>query len=146
MEITNLMNENKTPKRPVFLTILCVLSFISSGLGSLFAIITPLISDIMIDFLKKTPDYDEIMMDETIMILQAGWGFYLITFALSFCSLIGAFLMWQLKKIGFHFYALSNIGLLFAPMLMFNTTISWAGIFLTANFILLYAVNIKHME
>ena len=100
----------------------------------------------MIDFLKSTPGYDETVMNEAITILQAGWGFYLISFTLGLGSLTGAILMWKLKKIGFHFYALSNIGLLFVPMLMFGMAISWAGIFLTASFILLYATNLKFMK
>ncbi len=146
METEEIINENDVPKRPTFLTVLCILSFISGGLGSLSALITPLLSDIMIEFLKNSPNYDETLMEETIMLLQAGWGYYLITFVFAMCSLIGVFFMWKLKKIGFHFYALSNLGLLFAPMLMFDMAISWAGIFLTASFILLYAVNLKFMK
>ncbi|MES2139049.1 MAG: hypothetical protein V4511_05035 [Bacteroidota bacterium] len=146
METEEIINGNDAPKRPTFLTILCVLSFISGGLGSLSALITPMFSDLMIEFLKNSPNYDETLMEETIMLLQAGWGYYLITFVFAMCSLVGVFFMWKLKKIGFHFYALSNLGLLFAPMLMFDMAISWAGIFLTASFILLYAVNLKIMK
>lgn len=146
METEEITNENGVQKRPTFLTVLCILSFISGGLGSLSALITPLFSDLMIEFLKNSPNYDETLMEETIMLLQAGWGYYLITFVFAMCSLVGVFFMWKLKKIGFHFYALSNLGLLFAPMLMFDMAISWAGIFLTASFILLYAVNLKFMK
>lgn len=146
METEEIINGNDVPKRPTFLTVLCILSFISGGLGSLSALITPMFSDLMIEFLKNSPNYDETLMDETIMLLHAGWGYYLITFVFAMCSLVGVFFMWKLKKIGFHFYALSNLGLLFAPMLMFDMAISWAGIFLTASFILLYAVNLKFMK
>lgn len=146
METEEIANENDVLKRPTFLTVLCILSFISGGLGSLSALITPIFSDIMIEFLKNSPNYDETLMEETIMLLRAGWGYYLITFVFAMCSLVGVFFMWKLKKIGFHFYALSNLGLLFAPMLMFDMAISWAGIFLTASFILLYAVNLKFMK
>ncbi|MES2284281.1 MAG: hypothetical protein V4547_01250 [Bacteroidota bacterium] len=146
METEEIINGNEIPKRSQFLTVLCILSFISGGLGSLSALITPMFSDLMIEFLKNSPNYDETLMDETIMLLQAGWGYYLITFVFAMCSLVGVFFMWKLKKIGFHFYALSNLGLLFAPMLMFDMAISWAGIFLTASFILLYAVNLKFMK
>lgn len=146
METEEIANENDVLKRPTFLTVLCILSFISGGLGSLSALITPIFSDIMIEFLKNSPNYDETLMEETIMLLRAGLGYYLITFVFAMCSLVGVFFMWKLKKIGFHFYALSNLGLLFAPMLMFDMAISWAGIFLTASFILLYAVNLKFMK
>lgn len=146
METKEITNENEVIKRPTVLTVLCILSFIAGGLGSLSALITPLFSDIMIEFLKNSPNYDETLMDETIMLLQAGWWYYLIIFVFAICSLVGVYLMWTLKKIGFHFYALSNLGLLFAPMFMFDMPISWAGIFLTTSFILLYAVNLKFMR
>lgn len=146
MEIEEIMNENVVPKRPTILTVLCILSFISAGLGCLSALITPMFSDVMIGFLKNAPDYDETRMGETILLLQAGWLFYFITFLFALGSLTGVFLMWKLKKAGFHFYALSNIGLLFVPMIMFGTPIGWPGVFLTASFILLYATNIKYMK
>lgn len=50
METEEITNENDVQKRPTFLTVLCILSFISGGLGSLSALITPMFSDIMIDF------------------------------------------------------------------------------------------------
>ena len=146
MEEINLLNENEIPKRPTFLTVLCILTFISSGLGCLSALITPLFSDLMINFLKSTPNYDETVMGQTISLLQAGWIFYLISFVLALGSLTGALLMWNLKKIGFHFYALSNLGLLFVPMVMLGVTISWEGILLTSSFIALYTLNIKILK
>ncbi len=146
MQIEELANGNEAPKRPVSLSVLCILSFISAGMGSISALVTPIFSDVMIELLKSTPNYDETAMNEAIIILKAGWGFYLVTFILALGSLTGAVLMWKLKKIGFHFYALSNLGLLMAPMLMFGMAISWPGIFLTTSFILLYAVNLKFMR
>ena len=147
METEEIMNNKEAPgRRPTFLTILCILSFISAGFGSLLSIITPLFSEKIIEFLKSTPDYDETAMNETIMVLQAGWGFHLITSALALCSLAGAVLMWKLKKTGFHLYALSNLGSLFIPTLMLKIPIGWEGILLTVSFIALYAFNLKHMK
>ncbi len=146
MEDQEILNENPAPKRPVFLTVLCILTFISAGLGGLSELLTPLYSDVMIDFLKSNPKYDEAAMGETIAMLHAGWGFYFTVFVLSCGSFTGAFLMWKLKKIGFHFYSLSNLAILFVPMLMMGTAISWAGILLTASFIALYALNLKYMK
>ena len=146
MEEINFSTQNEIPKRPTFLTVICILTFISSGLGCVSAILTPLFSDLMIEFLKSTPNFDEAAMSQTIILLQAGWGFYLISFVLAAGSLAGAILMWNLKKIGFHFYALSNLGLLFVPMLMLSMPISWEGILLTSSFIALYAVNFKFLK
>jgi len=146
METEEIMNENTVPKRPMFLTVLCILSFISAGLGSLTALLTPLFADAIIEFLQNTPGYDETEMNETIQVLQAGWGFYSVTFLLALGSFIGVFFMWNLKKTGFHFYAISNLGLLLTPMLLFGMPINWTSIFFTASFILLYAVNLKYMK
>ena len=146
METEERTNENEVAKRPVFLTVICILSFISAGLGCISALIIPILSDVMVEFLKISPSYNEEQLEETIMLLQAGWGCYLVTFVLAACSLVGVYLMWTLKKVGFHFYALSNLALLFAPMFMFQLPTSWAGIFLTSIFILSYAVNLKFMK
>lgn len=146
MEEIKLSTENEIPKRPTLLTVLCILTFVFSGLGGLWDLITLFFSDKIIELLKSTPNYDEAVMGQAITLLQAGWAFYLISFTLTLCSIVGAALMWQLKKIGFHFYALSNLGLLFVPMLMLNITISWEGILLTSSFIALYAFNFKFLK
>ncbi|MES2590537.1 MAG: hypothetical protein V4608_01545 [Bacteroidota bacterium] len=146
MENVEILNENETPKRPVFLTVLCILTFISSGIGSVTALLTPLFSETIIEFLQNSPNYDEAEMAETVAALQAGFGFYLMVSILAVCSLVGAILMWKLKKIGFHIYAISNLVALFIPMLMLSTPISWPGIVITAIFISMYAVHLKLMN
>lgn len=146
MENIEILNENEAPKRPMFLTVLCILTFISSGIGSITALLTPLFSDTIIEFLQNSPNYDEVAMAETVAALQAGYGFYLIVSVLAVCSLVGAILMWKLKKIGFHIYAISNLVALFIPMLMLSSPISWPAIMITAVFITMYAVHLKLMN
>ena len=146
MTETELNDEKKTVKRPVSLTVLCVLTFIFSGMGCFSALFTPVFSDIMIEYLKSFPNYDETQMVETIQLLKAGWGYYLIIFSLTLFSLIGSILMWKLKKIGFHFYALSNAALLFVPTLFLGIIISWFGISMAAGFIFLYSFHLKEMS
>ncbi len=139
-------NETRTSKRPTFLTVLCILTFISAGMGSMSALFTPPFSDIMVEFVKMNPGFDETMKPELIRLLQAGWSYYLITFVLSICSLTGAVLMWNLKKIGFHFYALSNLGLLFVPMFILGMATSWGSILFTSSFIAMYAIHLKELK
>jgi hypothetical protein len=137
---------NETQRRPVFLTVLCVLTFISAGCGSLVSLLVPAFEDQLIEFIQNAPNYDEATMGESITMLRAGWGYYLVMFALSLGSLSGAILMWKQKKLGFHIYALSNLTALFIPMLMFSVAISWSGILFTGCFIALYALNLKYMK
>lgn len=146
MEETVSDNKQEKIKRPVSLTVLCILTFIFSGLGAVSALFTIFFSDEMILFLKATPNFDETLMAETIQLLKAGWVYYTIVFFLSLTSLWGAILMWKFKKIGFHFYALSNAAFLFIPTLFLNVSLSWDGILMTAGFIVLYAFNLKYMS
>ena len=145
-EMESIESKNETGKRPVFLTVLCILTFISAGIGSLSALFTPLYSEQIIAFIQSSPSYDETDMADAIVVLRAGWSYYLLMFSLAFASLAGAFLMWRLKKIGFHIYALANSAALFVPMLMFSMPMAWSGILLTACFVGLYALNLKYMK
>lgn len=137
---------NEAPKRPMFLTVLCVLTFIASGIGTLTSLLAPLLAEQLTTLIQSAPNYDEVQMAEAVKVLNAGWGYYSIMFLLAAGSLIGAILMWTLKKVGFHIYTLSNLVALFVPMLMFSAALSWSGIFFTAIFIILYGLNFKHLK
>lgn len=139
-------NENLIAERPTFLKVLCILTFVSAGISSIMALLTPLIADRLIEFMQGLPNQNEAEMADAIRVLTAGWGYYSLLFVLSAASLVGAILMWQLKRIGFHIYALANSATLFVPMLMFSIPFSWFGILLTASFIGLYAMNLKYMK
>lgn len=141
-----LENNNEVQVRPQFLTVLCILTFISAGFGSIGSITTPLFSDMLVAFLQSNPNVDEEAMEMAMKTIEAGWGYYIFLFVLSLGSLTGAILMWKLKKIGFHVYSLSNLAQLFVPTLVLGVSISWGGIFLTVAFISLYALNFKHLK
>ena len=146
MENTELLNDNKPFKRPLSLTILCILSFISSGMGIFSSIMTPMFSDVMVELVKSSPNVDPALMDQTLLVLQAGWVYYFLTFLFASGSLIGAIMMWKLNKKGIHFYSISNLASLFLPTLLLGITISWFSILFTSCFIALYVSNLKHMK
>lgn len=137
---------NEEIKRPRSLTVLCILTFIFTGLGILSSIITPLTATAVKEFLLASPGYDEEAMRESMRLLEAGWGYYLTTLLFTAGSLTGAILMWNLKKLGFHFYAFSNLVIMFVPMLFLNITISWFAIFFALAFISFYAFHLKFMK
>lgn len=140
------INETAAPKRPTFLTVLCVLTFISAGSGIFSSLLTPLFSEVLVEMVKIYPGLDENIKADAIKIYEAGWSYHATTFVLSLCSLLGAIMMWKLKKNGFHFYALSNLGLLFVPMALLGMSTGWGNIFLTSGFIGMYAVHLKEMK
>ncbi|MBA3705888.1 MAG: hypothetical protein H0W84_08325 [Bacteroidetes bacterium] len=146
MEQNEITNGTEPATRPVFLKVLCILTFISTGAGCLISLITPLMADTIVAFMQSSEAYDEIKMAEQIRVLQAGWNYYAPMFLLSLISLIGAILMWNLKKIGFHLYTSANLALLFLPMLILGVAVNWGGILLTVAFITMYAVNFKHLS
>ena len=145
MELEN-DNTMEPVKRPKILSVLCILTFISSGLGILSCIITPLTADMVKEYMMNAPNYDETQMAERLKVIEAGWGYFLLTLVLVAGSLIGAIMMWKLKKNGFHFYAFSNLALLFVPTLVLGITISWVSIILSVAFIGIYAMHLKLMH
>ncbi len=146
MDASEVDNEPGSNARPPLLTLLCVLTFISTSLGGISALVIPIFPNEMVGIIKSSPEYNEASMNEILQIIQAGWGYYSITFLLAMGSMTGAILMWKLKKIGFHFYSLSNLVLLIIPTLMLGLTVSWLSIILTAGYIALYATNLKFMK
>jgi hypothetical protein len=144
-EMENVENVQAS-KRPGTLTLLCVLTFIYASLGILASIFVPLNQEVMTQFLLSSPNYNEAQMADTLKTIQAGWGYHALNLILASASLTGAILMWKLKKLGFHFYAFSNLAILFVPPLLIGLAISWAAIFITFGFIGMYALHLKYMR
>jgi len=156
-------------KRPTFITVLCILSLIGSG-G--FGLLQTLYQYVTFD--KNYPD-KVAQLEEAIGNLEdAGMdsGFIyestqngLITlektaenlgpmtaanvlFAL--LSLLGIFLMFKLKKNGFYLYSVVNLFWMLVPIYFIGMEVGMMmlglGALITILFIILYAVNLKHME
>ncbi|UCG27112.1 MAG: hypothetical protein JSV24_09065 [Bacteroidales bacterium] len=125
-------------ERPTFLTVLCILSFIGSGLSSLMFLIAVVAAGVIMDFLTGLPGMSELS--------AGGSGFFLVSLLLALGSLFGAILMWKLKKTGFYLYSASNILAIFVPVIFAAGGIAWFGVLITVVFIVLYGLNFKHME
>jgi len=132
-------------KRPLLLTVLCVLTFISTGISIMASIMIPLLSDVMVEIFKM-PQFAPEANPEAIRIIQAGWGYYMIVLLLTAVSLTGAILMWNLKKIGFHFYTIANIFLFYLPIFWFGLPFNILAVFFPAMFIAMYAMHMKYMK
>ena len=146
MEELNNQEEVQIIKRPRRLTVLCILTFIFSGLGCLSSILTPFLADEMSDFIKNSPNYKDEAFAESIKVIEAGWIYHFPTFILALGSVLGAVLMWRLKKVGFHLYAISNLSLLFIPTLTLGLSISWSAIFVSVGFIGMYGLHLRFMK
>ncbi|MCD4725145.1 MAG: hypothetical protein K8R63_09915 [Bacteroidales bacterium] len=131
------------PKRPQLLSILCIFTFIGSGMG-------------VLGFFMVSVNYEATMeamrivyadMPEVSFLLAAPREFFFISFLLSGFSVAGALLMWKLRKAGFHFYTAAQLVFLVLPMIYFGKeTNPIFNILTTAIFVYLYARNLKYMH
>jgi len=156
-------------KRPTFITVLCILSLIGSG-G--FGLLQPLYQ--FVTFEKSYPEkiaqietgleqMEDAGMDSGFLYDTAVNGLVVlektkenlvpmtaahVVFAL--LSLLGVFLMFKLKKNGFYLYSLVNLFWMLVPIYFIGMEVGMMvlgfGGFVTILFIILYAVNLKHME
>lgn len=145
MEDTLNNNDNipQQKKRPDTITVLCVLTFIGSGMGVFSFLILSLFYKSLSLYLNEST----MTMPEMEVLLNAGIGFFVLSFVCYAVSLFGAIKMWQLKKIGFHLYTIAQLLLLLIPMIFIGKEIfSFVGLFFTLLFVGLYGINLKHME
>ena len=134
-----------TPQKPKFLTILCILTFIGSGMnvisGSLIFLFFDAFKVVAAEMAKtfNLPGVD--------MLTEGPRLFFAVSALIYAGSIAGAILMWQLRKIGFHVYTISQILLVVAPMYFYKlpgpgiTDILFAGVF-----VFLYSTNLKAMS
>ena len=120
--------------RPTFLSVLCVLTFIGSGLGVLFGLLLTLGLGTM---LAAIPGMEAA--------LGGGTAYFAIGTVLAAASLYGAIQMWKLQKMGFFIYAGASALGVIAPLL-FGLPFSTMGLIFPILFIILYYLNVKHMN
>jgi ABC-type multidrug transport system fused ATPase/permease subunit len=131
-------------KRPGFLTLLCVLTFIGSGFTLLSNLITPIFTPMMLEMLQNSSPFPG-ALDAFEKVLETPiWQFYLSAL---FCatSVLGAIYMLKMKKIGFHIYVISQLTLFVIGQFLIGsiTKPNYFGLFLTLLFIGLYAIYYK---
>lgn len=156
------------PKRPTLLTVICILSFIGGALG-LWEGYKNAFTDAPAKDLEEAKvqiqeSLEQLgadnpmagMMEETLAMAEKSvenaktLGYSNLAFSL--ISLVGVWLMWNLKKTGFWLYLLASVGglvVMFSVLggggLFANIT-SIVAVIITVVFIILYGVNLKHMR
>lgn len=165
-------NEIILPQRPVFLKVLCMLTFIGSGYGIINSAVTYFKADTIskvfadakaemnndlakrknkgkpekINFINNImTQASEISTPENLRKTAIG------NFATSVLCLAGAGLMWHLRRAGFYLYTLGTVIGIILPFYMFGsnfvTNLS-AGVvgFFGILFVIFYAMNLKSMK
>lgn len=150
--------------RPALLTVLCVLTFIGSGLSLMGNLMSMFISPFM-DFFDPSM-FDEAfshlgnnpgdklveeMLNIAILAMDNIVTISLLKFIFSALSIVGAIYMFKLKKLGFYLYIAAQVGFLaIGPIILgwnlfVSISIFFSGFF-SILFIALYAINLKHMS
>ena len=124
--------------RPTFLTVLCILTFIGSGLGVLTYVFSTVAFTTMYDMLLRVPGME--------ILLAGGVAFFAVLLALAIISLLGAVQMWQLKKSGFYMYVGANLAAFLVPIVMLGIPFDMLGFALIAIWIGMYAANFKYLR
>lgn len=159
------------PARPLFLKILCILTFIGSGYGIINSAITYFKADDIakifteaksqvnedikrknsrnpekVSFVSKIMNNaSEISTPENLRKTSIG------NFITSILSLLGALLMWRLRRVGFYVYVLGTIISIILPFYMFgsnlltNISAGFLG-FIGLLFVIFYAMNFKSLK
>ena len=148
-------------KRPVFLKVLCILTFVGSGMGITSAVISLLIGGMSEESFRILQQMDGGILGGFATDLEEmmRWQKYInfANLAGSAICLAGALMMWRLKRVGFYLYlpgaliplTVSIFGMqhimtgFMANIGMFSIVLS--GIF-TAAFIVMYGINFKHLK
>ena len=135
--------DTKPRRRPELLTILCILSFIGSGLAAFSNLVLFLTYDEVGPLMEEA----KIEMEEIILLMSGGKGFFIAGFFLYMVSLAGAISMWRMRKIGFHMYTAAQAFLIILPLISIpEFPFSIAGLLVTAAFIFGYATQLKFMS
>lgn len=159
------------PARPLFLKVLCILTFIGSGYGIINGAVIYFKADKianaftqvktqMNDDLKRknarNPEkvnfLNKIMTNASVMSspenLRKNAVGNCIT---SILCLLGALLMWNLRRVGFYIYTIGTVTAIILPFYMFgsnfltNISAGFLG-FIGILFVIFYAMNLKSMK
>lgn len=140
------MNEVKT--RPELLKTLCILTFIGSG----SSLIANGFLYLMFDKVKEVIEQQEafIFMGSELdlsFLLDINSTFFLLQSSFYLLSLYGAIQMFNLRKIGFHLYAIAQIVLLIIPKVFIPVLpFPYFELMVSGVFIYLYYKNLQFMS
>lgn len=160
---TTLMEQtNETSKRPVFLTVLCILTWVGCAIGLVGAIGSIGMSSAasgMSTQMQSTgdPELDRSMAAITEASNSAMKYASMISWINLLCIVacaLGAFFMWQLKKTGFYIYTAGELIPVVASIALLGSMPGgglFAGLGMIAAiipvaFVVMYGLNLKHMK
>lgn len=162
------MEPYATTTRPTFLTVLCILSFIGGLWGAVEGFRNAFTGKAQADLEEARAKMEELsgmiddgsgfaerMMEEAITLAEKAaehaQTLGLAGLVFSVLGLLGVWRMWNLRKDGFWIYTFAALAGLAVPLALLGgsgTALLGMGFgaFITLLFIVLYALNLKHMR
>lgn len=145
--------EGKIDERPVFLTVLCILTFVGSALYIVYSLFA-LSSYNALDDLNATFPSD---LDESFIKYMRWMKFERYTSIVgSIGCIIGAVFMLKMKRLGFYLYVISQAAPIVIGFFAANSLGNFFGGFqfisfilysiFPVGFIILYSLNYKHLK
>ena len=138
-------------KRPTGLTVLCILTFIGSGLVMLAYFFSFVLYDmipgqclIMAETVGEPMSKSYEMAAE--LFTSVARASFLLMMVPSLFALLGAITMLNMRKLGFHLYVIGQILVVGLPMLVLKEGFSIGGLLLSLLFVALYAIFFKKMK
>lgn len=157
-------------KRPTFLTVLCILTFVFAGFATLsfllklangqpdFGLIEPELAKIQAQANQMrdmgNPGFAhmfEKLINQQHIIFGKYMMYHLSHLIMFATGLVGALLMFRGKKIGFHMYIIYSILYTFLEYIFFSPeNIVWftsiSGLIISGGFVLMYSRNLKWLK
>jgi len=138
-------SEPATPKRSQLLTVICILTFIGSGMNIFSSFFVAGFFDTFLVLADDIGEQFGIPMAD--LFANATPLYFIITGFVYIGSVTGAVMMWRMIRNGFHVYTISQILLLIAPMYFLKLPApSLLGLLITGLFIILYSTQLKYMH
>ena len=132
-------------KRPMFLTVICILSFIGAGFGILGYVTIMLAMGVATAAVGSMEGLEGISAAASAG-PSAGmtWAYIIVGFLTTVVALFGVIKMWKLNKQGFMLYAGANAVSVIMGIVYSGFGIG--GMIMPIVFIVMFYLNLKHMK
>ncbi len=150
-------------QRPVFLTVLCILSYVGNGVTIVGSLMTLVMSGPLKMIWQKALEQPEMYEETPVPFVQMFEQFsqlfeYLpllswVILAAAIINLFGVYQMWNLRKSGFYIYSVSELAPYLLSLVLYTVVLGAFGfaaslfnMVIPVAFVILYGLNLKHMK
>jgi hypothetical protein len=138
-------------KRPTGLTVLCILTFIGSGVMLFSYFVSYALYNTMPNMILTLAEsmggtVGKIYEDAADIFINTPKSSFLLMTLPSLFSIVGAAIMLNMRKLGFHLYIVGQILIVGFPILLLKSNFSIGDLLFTLLFVALYAIFFKKMN